>query len=115
MLVAGALLVTAVTAADPVTDSTSVFLVYGPLGAFTTLAVLAAIAFYRRDNTRWTEREVQFANLLAAEKARADEAERRAEALGAKLIDSMVPAMTRFSDNAVEVLAELRSAIRERR
>lgn len=114
-MLVGIILAGVVTAADPVTDSTSVFLVYGPLGAFTSLAVLAGIALYRRDNTRWTEREIQFANLLAAEKARADEAERRAEALGAKLIDSMVPAMTRFSDNAVEVLAELRSAIRERR
>lgn len=104
-----------VVAAEPVADSSTILLAYGPLGVFALLAIVAGIALYRRDNTRWTERETQFVGLLAAEKARADEAERRAEALGSKLIDLMVPTMTRFTDNAVEVLAELRHAIRERR
>lgn len=102
----------AVAAADPITDSSTLLLTYGPLGIFTLLAILAGVTIYRRFNTLWTERETRFRELHAAEKDRADAAEKAIRDIHAKIADLWVPALTRTGDVLAEVTDLLR---RERR
>ena len=87
----------AAVAADPVADSSTVLLAYGPLGVFTLLAIVAGIVVYKRFNA-----------LHAAEKARADAATEALQALQTKVIDIIVPAAERMTMVVADFVAEAR-------
>jgi hypothetical protein len=98
----------ALLAADPVTDSSTLLLTYGPLGIFTLLAIGAGVAVYKRFNTIWAEREARFRELHAAEKERADAATAALQALQSKVIDIIVPAAERMTMVVADFVAESR-------
>jgi hypothetical protein len=85
-------------AADPTADATgAVLLVYGPLGLFAALALVAFRVIWKRAN-----------ELFGATTDRCVAAEAKYAVLVDKLVADVVPALVRSTDAITDVLAELR-------
>jgi hypothetical protein len=96
-----------VAAGEPLGDSTSVLLTYGPLGVIFALAVAAGRVVWKR-----------FDGLLTAATARAEAAEARNDVLVSRLMDQAaqsLPVLTRATDVMIRLAEELDRTRRDQR
>lgn len=87
----------AVIAAEGAGDPTTALLTYGPLGIIAVCAIIAGRVAWHKFN-----------ELLTEATERANLAETKYDTVVSKLLNDIVPALTRSHDMSVEVLAELR-------
>ena len=91
--------VLALLAADPVADSSTILLAYGPLGVFAIISIVAGRVVWKR-----------FGELLTAATERAEAAEAKTDVLVSRLMDQAaqsLPVLTRVTDVTTRLADEL--------